>query len=312
MEENLLKTKKKYANNGTSNQRTVHKVKTKLNKSQKSSKKVITAKKQHQQHQQHQQQHTGSKSSKLNTNQKLKSTTNHSNKTSNNNTNSNDNRSKSKPPTNRAFNSNNNHSNHSNHSRHGQQQTKSRKIGCQNTSSLDQLSVSASVSKSTSVESTSSSRSSSHSSSSSSSASSSETLGKTEPTTVDDVRSGKFSAQMEKYQREMSAQYELSEYDSDFSDSDVDDEDTCPKHIPRWAKRDNVSKCIINQKSIDPDTIFGAFPPETCDLEILFKEYQAKPRYRKRSLSGDWSNDLVTSQEEYGYKYRMGWVNNNS
>lgn len=116
-----------------------------------------------------------------------------------------------------------------------------------------------------------------------------------------------------KKEGEESGEYPISDYDSDFdSDSDVDEEN-CGKFIPVWARKINQKhdiwkKAINRQKAIDPDTIFGRMNYKTCDLEIIFKDYPSRTKYRQRSASGDWSKDQISWSEENGYKKKMGWI----
>merc|ERR1712129_695875 len=79
-------------------------------------------------------------------------------------------------------------------------------------------------------------------------------------------------------------QYELSEYDSDFSESD-EDEDARGKFIPDWAQKKAPCKSIMRQKCIDPDTIFGKILLKTVDLEEIFQDYPSRTKYRQRSSS---------------------------
>eukprot|EP00483_Globobulimina_turgida_P011932 UN11954 len=103
-------------------------------------------------------------------------------------------------------------------------------------------------------------------------------------------------------------EYGISDYDSDFSDSDLDEEN-CGKFIPQWAIKSNPIHAFTRQKAIDPDTIFGRMTYKTCDLEIVFKDYPTRSKYRQRSASGDWSKDQITWTEENAYKKSMGWIN---
>merc|ERR1712013_138246 len=102
-------------------------------------------------------------------------------------------------------------------------------------------------------------------------------------------------------------EYAISDYDSDFSDSDLD-EDECKKFIPSWARKGKPYSAILRQKAIDPDTIFGRMNYKTCDLEELFKEFPSRTKYRQRTSSGDWSKDITSWSEENAYKREMGWI----
>jgi len=112
----------------------------------------------------------------------------------------------------------------------------------------------------------------------------------------------------EKKEKKESGEYPISDYDSDFdSDSDVDEEN-CGKFIPVWARKSNPRQAINRQKAIDPDIIFGRMNYKSCDLEIVFKDFPSRTKYRQRSASGDWSKDLISWSEENGYKKKMGWI----
>jgi len=102
-------------------------------------------------------------------------------------------------------------------------------------------------------------------------------------------------------------QYILSDYDSEFSDSDVDEE-ACGKFIPPWARRSKPKEAMKKLKAIDPDTIFGRMLYKSCDLEILFADWPSRTKYRQRSASGDWTKDQSSWAEENGYKKDMGWI----
>lgn len=110
-----------------------------------------------------------------------------------------------------------------------------------------------------------------------------------------------------KPKKEKAVEYPISDYDSDFSDSDMDEEQ-CGKPIPKWAKKGEPAARVGRQTAIDPDTIFGRMDYKTCDLEILFKDYSSRIKYRTRSASGDWSKDLMSWAEENKYKKDMGWI----
>merc|ERR1712173_120678 len=105
----------------------------------------------------------------------------------------------------------------------------------------------------------------------------------------------------EKAKEKVLDQYELSEYDSDFSESD-EDEDARGKFIPDWARKKNPSKSIMRQKCIDPDTIFGKILLKTVDLAEIFQDYPSRTKYRQRSASGDWSKDLTHGQKSVHIK----------
>lgn len=106
--------------------------------------------------------------------------------------------------------------------------------------------------------------------------------------------------------------YEISdreESDSDSSESESENEKR-KKKIPLWAQKANLlpaleqqyNGCIGGQR-VDPDEIFPEV--QTCDLEAIFGG--KKSRYTRRTSSGNWTNDKVTTAEKLVYKRTMGF-----
>mmetsp|Transcript_23188 Transcript_23188/g.34819 ORF Transcript_23188/g.34819 Transcript_23188/m.34819 type:complete len:420 (-) Transcript_23188:124-1383(-) len=100
---------------------------------------------------------------------------------------------------------------------------------------------------------------------------------------------------------------EGSDSESD-SESDSDDEAKPKKRVPNWARSVNLVAALEKQYStgpdrIDPDTIFPEV--ESCNLEEIFD--QRKTRYVRRTSSGNWTNDKVTTMEKLAYKRNMGF-----
>ena len=80
------------------------------------------------------------------------------------------------------------------------------------------------------------------------------------------------------------------------------------KQIPNWARSVNLVAALEKQYStgpdcIDPDTIFPEV--ESCNLEEIFD--QRKTRFVRRTSSGNWTNDKVTTMEKLTYKRNMGF-----
>lgn len=87
------------------------------------------------------------------------------------------------------------------------------------------------------------------------------------------------------------------------------------KRVPDWAKGPALREALESQfnkkQKVDPDTIF----PEvrTCDLEEIFKSYQAgggaakKRAYRQRQSTGNWQRDGLSSAEKIRYREDMGY-----
>jgi len=107
--------------------------------------------------------------------------------------------------------------------------------------------------------------------------------------------------------------YEISdreESDSDSSDSESENEKR-KKKIPLWAQKANLLPALEQQyngciggRRVDPDEIFPEV--QTCDLEAIFGG--KKSRYTRRTSSGNWTNDKVTTAEKLVYKRTMGFA----
>lgn len=105
--------------------------------------------------------------------------------------------------------------------------------------------------------------------------------------------------------------YEMSDHDGSDSCDDSSDESDCgkpKKRVPAWAKSANLIPALERQfkdgpDRVDPETIFP--PIESCNLTEIFGE--RKPRFVRRTSSGNWTNDRVTIQEQLAYKRQMGF-----
>jgi Inner centromere protein, ARK binding region len=98
---------------------------------------------------------------------------------------------------------------------------------------------------------------------------------------------------------------------SDREDDDDSDNDSCesgkPKQqIPRWAHKERLLKALDAQfrrthdTYEDPDEIFGEV--ETCNLKDIFGSPR-KGKLQRRTSSGNWTKDRVTSAEKIAYKH---------
>lgn len=100
------------------------------------------------------------------------------------------------------------------------------------------------------------------------------------------------------------------ESDSDSSDSEAENEKQ-KKKIPLWAQKANILSALEQQyngsiagRRVDPDEIFPEV--QTCDLEAIFGG--KKSRYTRRTSSGNWTQDKVTTAEKLVYKRTMGFT----
>lgn len=96
---------------------------------------------------------------------------------------------------------------------------------------------------------------------------------------------------------------ELPDINSEYSDSE--DEDRARTFDPpEWAQSPELRQALENQKSINPDDIFGAVRP--LKMEEIFKSRTS--RFRARTSSANWTGaDRLTKQEESAYARRMGF-----
>ena len=101
--------------------------------------------------------------------------------------------------------------------------------------------------------------------------------------------------------------YELSDREQSDSDSEDDENYGKPKkRIPEWAQKSNLVPALEDQfihNLHDPDQIFGEV--QTCDLQAIFD--QKKTRYKKRTSTGNWTQDRATAAEKLAYKRAQGY-----
>lgn len=112
--------------------------------------------------------------------------------------------------------------------------------------------------------------------------------------------------------------YELSPYkdsaESDYSDSECDDEDVLPKRpIPDWASGQNLINRLRKQKSVDPEIIFGSVANQNCDLDAIFgggpSSRKLKESRAKRRRGSAWGmQDKLSKQEKQMFKRHMGYI----
>ena len=82
--------------------------------------------------------------------------------------------------------------------------------------------------------------------------------------------------------------------------------------IPSWASKERIAQAAASQFDMDADDIFQQEihkQDEACDLADIFGANNLKPRPHlghRRTSSGNWSTDRLTSDEERIYKTAMG------
>eukprot|EP01067_Filipodium_phascolosomae_P001258 Filipodium_phascolosomae@DN1849_c0_g1_i3.p1 len=90
------------------------------------------------------------------------------------------------------------------------------------------------------------------------------------------------------------------------------------KRIPDWSRKDAVQKAYMQQKPINPDSIFGISVLKP-DLSVLFplNKYPQVHRqlaaresssHRVRRDSLNWRHDRLTRSEIAEYEHRMGYT----
>lgn len=94
------------------------------------------------------------------------------------------------------------------------------------------------------------------------------------------------------------------------SDESSDDEEATEcrrgqKPAPEWAQPSSVLAALDQQRTLNPDRIFGEFKPPR--LEDIFKG-QAIKKFRPRGSSANWSKDRLTAQETENYAKVMGFA----
>jgi hypothetical protein len=91
----------------------------------------------------------------------------------------------------------------------------------------------------------------------------------------------------------------------DVSDDDSAAVPAAKRHlVPEWARSHRLYGALIEQTRVDPDTIFHRV--HTCDLVEIFRATN-RPRYRRRTSSGDWVLDRLTWREEAAYRRALGF-----
>lgn len=94
-------------------------------------------------------------------------------------------------------------------------------------------------------------------------------------------------------------------------ESESEDEQPLAK-MPRWVSNAMLMPQIEVQQSIDADAIFGQQihrQEVPCDLEEVFGRVEPKmrERYHRRTSSGCWDQDKLTTHEEHIYKTSLGF-----
>jgi hypothetical protein len=96
---------------------------------------------------------------------------------------------------------------------------------------------------------------------------------------------------------------DLPEIRSEYSDSG--DESQPSYNPPDWAQSPQLRQTLLEQSTINPDSIFGAIQP--LRMEEIFAASRVS-RFRARTSSANWAGaDRLTRDEEREYARRMGF-----
>jgi hypothetical protein len=79
--------------------------------------------------------------------------------------------------------------------------------------------------------------------------------------------------------------------------TDSEDEDSENEfEQPSWVNTPNLREMLSNQQLMDPEHIFGPIAP--LEMEKVFPNKERHKRFRERTSSAFWANDVVTEEEK--------------
>lgn len=102
------------------------------------------------------------------------------------------------------------------------------------------------------------------------------------------------------------------------TDSEDDDSEAEPYHVPEWAKEENLRNILIDQEGKDGEMVFG--PSAPLQMEEIFKDNKDRLRkFRDRTSSANWGGADGLTVEEIRWdieqrerlKRNGGWSFNN-
>ncbi|WEW62009.1 hypothetical protein PRK78_007509 [Emydomyces testavorans] len=81
------------------------------------------------------------------------------------------------------------------------------------------------------------------------------------------------------------------------TDSEDEDSDAEPYHVPEWAKEENLRNILIEQEGKDGEMVFG--PTAPLHMEEIFKDNKDRLRkFRDRTSSANWAGTDALTMEE--------------
>ncbi|KAI5291620.1 ubiquitin-protein ligase peroxin 12 [Ascosphaera aggregata] len=80
------------------------------------------------------------------------------------------------------------------------------------------------------------------------------------------------------------------------TDSEDEDSDVEPYHVPDWAKPENLHHLLVEQEGRDGERVFG--PTAPLHMEEIFKDSKNRHRFRERTSSANWNGPDGLTQDE--------------
>lgn len=97
---------------------------------------------------------------------------------------------------------------------------------------------------------------------------------------------------------------------SDGESESEEDEAANKQLVPSWAQSSQLQPALIEQYSLDPDSVFDTAlhdQTQVVDLTSIFGRGDNSRRFHRRASSGDWSKDRLLDSEQKQYKRARGF-----
>jgi len=101
---------------------------------------------------------------------------------------------------------------------------------------------------------------------------------------------------------------EISDYESEDEDSALTDPRDWEMY-PDWARPSNVIIQLNRQENVNPELTFGKITDVVCNIKQIFSTPNADNSRlsKRRTASGDWTKDILGSDEIQKYDEEMGF-----
>lgn len=100
---------------------------------------------------------------------------------------------------------------------------------------------------------------------------------------------------------------EISDYESEGEDSGMSGPSDWDQY-PQWARPSNVLIQLNHQEHLNPELTFGRITDVVCNIKEIFSTPDAdNSRVKRRTVSGDWTKDILGSAEIRSYDEEMGF-----